>query len=444
MLESLLTDVLRAGGVALLAHWLGRWLARSWQPATLRHWVLLLIPLFTPAILTGYSFGGLRMAAPGIFHATPAVYFLMLLLKLTPVAVIVRHFLPTPLTEEGRFLFYHTAGHIPWKERARFRILSSGTGPWLAAALVFLLAFSEFELAAMWNVRRWSVVLFDAHAGGLALAESVRLAAGPALIQLAGIGAVLWLGGQAQPSAPSVPGTAAKMSAGPDVYLLLAALAVTIIPLGWVLAQGAMGAKGLVAVGSFGSDLLASAIFAGLSGAVAAWVARNVVSDRRWTVLVLSPGLLGGLVLSLLLLSFFQLPGIQAVYDTPLPLALALSLLLVPLAVLLALGERAVRPDEALFIARQQHAGPVLWALQGQRRFVAAALLFGWAYFDFTASSLLAPVGLTPVFVRLHNLMHYGQTAVLSAMVATATLLPVLLFLGAGAIARFLVHRHGR
>ena len=60
---------------------------------------------------------------------------------------------------------------------------------------------------------------------------------------------------------------------------------------------------------------------------------------------------------------------------------------------------------------------------------------------DFTASSILAPVGLTPVFVRLHNLAHYGQTAVLSAMMLAAFLAPVLAVALGGVVGRWYAGR---
>jgi hypothetical protein len=50
--------------------------------------------------------------------------------------------------------------------------------------------------------------------------------------------------------------------------------------------------------------------------------------------------------------------------------------------------------------------------------------LFLLGYFEFTAASILAPVQLTPVCVRLHNLAHYGQTAGLSALLVSAMLAP--------------------
>jgi ABC-type Fe3+ transport system permease subunit len=80
----------------------------------------------------------------------------------------------------------------------------------------------------------------------------------------------------------------------------------------------------------------------------------------------------------------------------------------------------------------------------GRSRFWVLALLFYWAYFDLTASAILAPPGMTPVTVRLYNLMHYGRTAVLSAMVMVSFAVPVVLAaaagLGQGRLLRWVCH----
>ena len=53
-------------------------------------------------------------------------------------------------------------------------------------------------------------------------------------------------------------------------------------------------------------------------------------------------------------------------------------------------------------------------------------LFFLLAYSELVASAILAPPGMTTAPARLYNLMHYGQTAVLSAMVLAAFLAPLL------------------
>jgi hypothetical protein len=82
--------------------------------------------------------------------------------------------------------------------------------------------------------------------------------------------------------------------------------------------------------------------------------------------------------------------------------------------------------------------------MSGQLNCAAVALLGCWTWFDFTASSILAPVGLTPVFVRLHNLAHYGQTAALSALLLGATVVPILVLALTLGAARLYARRDAR
>jgi ABC-type Fe3+ transport system permease subunit len=76
---------------------------------------------------------------------------------------------------------------------------------------------------------------------------------------------------------------------------------------------------------------------------------------------------------------------------------------------------------------RSTSARDLIWQLSTSGKFWALALIFVWAYWDLTASAILAPIGMTPVTVRLYNLMHYGRIAALSAMTCAAFLAPVII-----------------
>jgi ABC-type Fe3+ transport system permease subunit len=74
-------------------------------------------------------------------------------------------------------------------------------------------------------------------------------------------------------------------------------------------------------------------------------------------------------------------------------------------------------------------AGRLRWRLDLRARFWVFFLLFCWAYLELSASAILAPPGHTTAVVRLYNLMHYGRSQVLSAMVLAALLVPLLVVL---------------
>jgi len=188
----------------------------------------------------------------------------------------------------------------------------------------------------------------------------------------------------------------------------------------------------------FGLAAAACAIGCSVFG-VRCWGSKSAIRNQQSAIplALCVPGLLGALVLALLILALFQLPGPNAAYDTPVPLLLALTLLLLPFALVLRMLVSATRPGEASHAARLLTSSSegkviragrrVLWHLEGQGKLAVAFLLFCWGYFDLTASAILAPSQMTPVTWRLYNFMHYGHTAALSTMVLVCFLVPFLL-----------------
>jgi hypothetical protein len=200
---------------------------------------------------------------------------------------------------------------------------------------------------------------------------------------------------------------------------------VTLVPAGIVLRGTLRGAALLAENFAIGREIAASAAVAAVAAATAMFAART-----RLAVLAVL-GLLGSLVLALLVLALVPWPGVR---ETALPWAAALALVLLPYAVVFRrLLQNA--GGTALHVARLARARELIWMLKARREFWMAFLLFGWAYWDLTAGAILAPVRWTPVTARLYNLMHYGQTAALSALVAAAFAAP-LLALGAALLTR--------
>ncbi len=195
---------------------------------------------------------------------------------------------------------------------------------------------------------------------------------------------------------------------------------------------------------------------------------RTTFVQATWSLLLL-PGLLGSLLLSLSMVALFQVSGLRPLYDTPLPWVLALTVWLLPRAAVLQLWLDARRPSEAVHLAemlrgreinrgeRQKtpHHSPLpakpgrgdsaedrtkeeahvttpstsalcpstfnlqpstlLWRLRDQPQFLAMSLLCYWAYCDLPSAYLLAPTGMASGLVRLYNFMHFGRSAALSA-----------------------------
>jgi ABC-type Fe3+ transport system permease subunit len=191
-------------------------------------------------------------------------------------------------------------------------------------------------------------------------------------------------------------------------------------------------------------EILASLLFAAgastLAGLAAFWLGaaargRGSIAIFSKVILVATvfAGLLGPLVLSLTVLAAVQLPGLISLRDTPVPLVFTLGLVLLPMALVLKRVLELTRHRSALHLAtlmqQSRAVRKLTWKLSTSGKFWVMTLLFVWAYWDLTASSILAPIGMTPVTVRLYNLMHYGQIAALSAMTCAAFAAPIFVFL---------------
>ena len=462
--ESTVRALAIAGLALVLAPPLARLLAHTHGRRRTLAWALLLAPLLTPALLVSYAYSHLALRLMAVSGAASALYFAALTLKLVPVAALILHFVPPAISREA--VRCHALLARSRRERWIFQLRGAGRAPWMAGGLVFLFAFTDFELASLWSLKTWTVALFDAQAGGLALGASLRLAALPLTIEIAVLALILRTPALSivPPGAGTTPGRIARLAL--LSYLGGAALLACGWPLVFVTAQAVTGFRAVAENFVLANDLAASLAFAA-AAALCAWLLSGVArtppsaavrrtprppndgrgrpSDNRGrgvrATLLALPGLLGALLLSLALLAAFQLPALHPAYDTPLPLLLALTLLLLPFALPLRSLLDASRHSPALHLARLAGSSALVWRLDTRRRWLAAFLLFCWAYFDFTAGSILAPVGLTPVFVRLHNLAHYGQTAVLSAMFLAAFAAPVAVLLLTAPAARWYARR---
>lgn len=402
-------DAARCTALAAAAFAIG-WPLGGGKRTPLR-WLCLLAPLLTPSLLISYA------AAPIAQHFTGAAlvafYSALLTLKLASLAALARDFFPSPLSAEAA----HCAHLLPRSaiERAWFTVRAAGPVPWATLSILFLIAFTDFELASLLAVKSWTVMLFDAHIGGLAVAESLRRVAWPVALELAILlPTFLWL--RRAHVAPAHAAGSARLAPLAALAALIAAL-----PLARIVWLAVSGFTSLRTHSIFAADLLVSLGFAA-GASLGAWLAVRRLPS--WCAL---PGLLGALVLSLIILAGIQLPPLRWLRDTPIPLLAVEALLLAPIALLLRILLRSQEPREALHLARMAGSRRLLWDLALAPRAAAVALLFTLAYFELTAASILAPLGMTPAFARLHNLAHYGQTAVLSAMLLAAVFAPATL-----------------
>ncbi|MCA9048726.1 MAG: hypothetical protein KDA89_08355, partial [Planctomycetaceae bacterium] len=165
----------------------------------------------------------------------------------------------------------------------------------------------------------------------------------------------------------------------------------------------------------------------------------------RWWLCVI-PGLCGPLVISLTLLRLFQMPLLNPVYDTWLPMVTGHVLWLLPRAVLLAILLQLLVPPSSLHSARlllnsdssstSRVGRSVLWKLWGLRLVLATAVLMHWVFWDVTIVAVLRPVSLEPIVTRLYSEMHWSHTESLAAMTLLSLLIPPACIITAAALFR--------
>jgi ABC-type Fe3+ transport system permease subunit len=300
------------------------------------------------------------------------------------------------------------------------------------------------------------VTLFDANAGGLALSETFRRMLGPLLCEATAVATAIFMLGR-QPVTPAPRRTASGATRWVAwCYLVMAFVFVLMIPAAMVLWGTLRGFKLLLENFVLGHEIISSLLFAAgatlLATVTVFWLSRMArgrgagsVVGKGILLMAMCLGLLGPLVLSLAVLAAVQLPGLLSLRDTPLPLLVTLGLVLLPMALVLKrvlelTGYRSALQLAAL-MPKSHAARDLTWRLSASGKFWSVVLLFMWAYWDLTASAILAPIGMTPVTVRLYNMMHYGQIAALSAMTCATFAAPLMIFLLALGTRRWWVPR---
>src|ERR1039458_3087721 len=180
---TLLRSLIIAALVVAAARHLQKLLADRRRPVRRAAWILLLTPYFTPVLLTGYGYANFSLSL--IRH--PAIntlfYSALVWWKFTPIAAVILHFTPAPISAEAIHCRRLTSAGSRFGDWTFLIRAGCARGPVAAFAVVFLCAFAEFEMASLMVVKSWTVTLFDAPAGGLALSESLCRTLGPLLCE---------------------------------------------------------------------------------------------------------------------------------------------------------------------------------------------------------------------------------------------------------------------
>ena len=357
---------------------------------------------------------------------------------LLPLLVI--WLMPPSVSQEAMHCFRQSTAS--WWRRRLWELRAWGRGLWVGIALVFFFAFQEFEIATTWNMRAWTVSLFDAQTGGLALRESLRLALLPLILQAALI-AMLAKGFHRDETPAEFRGPFTRRASAALAPAMLSVVFccapmffALVLTTQWAWRHG-FKAFDIAPWREISNSLILSAAATLCAWLIAGWIACR----RGWRLVLMLPGLLGPLLSGLLLLALVQASPLHLLRDTAFPAVLGLALILLPYALLLRFGIEATCDRGALHIARSSDARRAVWHLDGWPRLCAVLMLFCFGYGDFTINTLLAPPQFTSVSARLLNLLHYGRSDALMMMFILAFAVPLSVALLTALTARFYPHR---
>ena len=391
--------------------------------------VLAMIALMPPLVIA-YAWAAGAWSPVHRAWAVDAFYVIVVAARLLPLGVLA--WCAVPIAHGDRRAWHQAhllAPRVPASRRVRWWLQAHARPAALAAALVFLAAFNEFELASLFSLPAWSVWTFDAQATGMPISEAL-VAAWPALVlQALVLIPVILLITRTTPAEWQPP---LRRSRSGVVILGLATVLVLVVPLlVCLLGFSQAGLQGFTMTGE-----MASSLFIGVSVALmAVSLVTGVLSlspraRRVGMILAIIPSLLGSLTLGLVGLQVTaavpQLRGGWAPVCTMVLLAV-LPWVVVAGAIMLRYAPASLH-QARLYPAQRWRR----WVRLGSMPLLLLfTLAFVLAYGDLAASAILIPLGETPVSARLYNLMHYGRTDALSALVVASLLLPLL---GAGLV----------
>lgn len=452
-----------------------------------RLWLFFAVfPFFVPELLIGFNYRltatQLSQGTSSVFAAisTELLYLLLLVTRSTAFGVAVRQMVTRSSVSKESLHAWNTlrpsnsAQPINSFTMMQWRhgwLMLHLTGPWrsslIAWSVMALTSFQEFETAALMQIDRypvtWSVWLFDAHANRQPLSDSIRMILRPLAIELFLMSPALWILFRNAPKATVQSFVPYSDSRGLPAYRLTSLLCLfpgIALFLVWPLSVNLCSAlSGLVALVQ-NTDLLkmaAEQILTSTGFAVAAAILSINVSGmiqttsrqhetsspdprvfRNLPSLLLIPGLMGSLVLSLLLVAAFQHSLLRSLYDTWLPMLLGQSLAILPrsfalVAIMNQMTERSALHSASLLrnspqVEIRQRVSSIFWKMTTSRWLLCGLVIAQWCFWDVTTTSILRPVQLEPVVTRLYNEMHYGRTESLMSLSVLSLSIPLALW----------------
>ena len=500
LIVALLWSLVRCAIIACLAVWPVAAIVSRIQasPTVLSQRLRLLLaifPMFLPELLIGFNYRltvtQLTSGSSPIIAATctEALYGLLMFSRCLAVGVALSMLLPGRGATDESLHSWGLLRHaiLPttwWRGWLRLKIFGAWQTSLVAWSAMALVAFQEFETAALMQIDQypisWSVWLFDAHAARLPLADSLRMMIRPLLCELVILCPALCVlllrpasvdGGQIRNHGShrcSTLWTSMRFSAllTPGVVLFaLWPIINNFLPIvrGGIrmLESATLKQSSGQILTSTGFAIGATVVSMGIAARICSRLSERYGASRRCTALLgrqlpvvsasplhwihtaakvlaitlLLPGLLGSLVLSLSLLAMFQVPLLRELYDTWLPMLIGQTLAVLPFAIAVVLLLMRTTDTAALHSAKllelstasgvRQQMAIIRWRLTTGRWLLGGLIVAHRCFWDVTVASILRPVELEPVVTRLYNEMHYGRTEALMSLSIFAAFVPL-------------------
>jgi len=460
-----LESLLRSLFIAFIALGAGSFIVKVFLPQTSRVDVIL-IPLFlcffVPPVAVGYGYTAFSYQLIQYPRLNELLYVLIMVSRLAGPAAMFLFFIPALSTRESSHSLFLAVGR-----RCSLRVFEYffHTSLWryfFIFVLVFLFAFNEFELASMMNIKHWSVSLFDAHAQGISLFQGFKLHILPFIVQGVIIIFLCLIPDFLRGMPPSVLGDVKigggrfsffSSIAGISIFVLIIFISF-LFPLFFILKSAFRGGLEVFNAHWMFKEIMNSLLFASSATLgivfISAFLHRvNCFKYRFMHILLFLPILIGVLPFSLMILEIFQLPLINIFYGSPIPLLFALIGWGLPFLIVLQniqsfSGESESLHSAELLLPISGQAGiQLLWKMRYRKMAWGLLLIFSLTYFNFTAATILAPIEMTTVTERFYNLMHYGESEKLSAVVCVTMIIPILLFFTISTIFKSVVTKWG-
>jgi len=411
--EACLLSGLRCGLVTVVAVGLAHPLSTWALAGAKRRWLVILLPMLMPSLLLAYAYGDAMLHLMHAPNLRLSLYDSLLAVRFSSLAAVIVGLSGTRATESAAWIAAQCGDRLSRPRRLWLKIQEYRRADALAFSVVWLLAFTEFEMASLFSVPSWSVALFDAHAGGIPLRASLWRALVPVLTALPIVG---WLVCELR-NAGQLPGKGRRIRAGRGGLVVLGVVAVSVLYPVWV-AVAEIAKPGGLPPGSL--QLLWRTLWLSALAALLALVLAVCLRRRGWLLVVCVPALVGALPTSLLMVA---LP--RSGQTSVAALVVALTLLCFPIVAVAVVRHGQSNLEVIQMAPRLASRFLLTLRMEGTALFFGWWLATIWATQSITCWAMLAPIGLDGYYVRLHNLLHYGHNQSNALLLLVGVLVPL-------------------